>query len=187
MSIRNTIGRLTSVAAVCMAMAGFATSAHAVVIDGTPVGSIDELLCAGNLGNSGTAGEIAFIQSTGCANDPTLSIAFKDDIDSATLVENGLNAINVYPDEPGFFLLKFGGGPGDNTHFVFRNLIDLNFLVWSDAQLLAAGIGTSNTGNLLGISHYVYTNGGNQVPEPATLGLVGMAMLGLALSRRRKI
>ena len=56
---------------------------------------------------------------------------------------------------------------------------DIAKLVFTDVN--------SNTGDTTGIDNIVFATGaGNNVPEPGALALVGQALAGLALTRRRK-
>lgn len=75
-----------------------------------------------------------------------------------------------------FFVAK--GGPNFN---LFSNLDDPNSDTWSTPT-------NPNNGGLFGLSHLSFydTTGGGKVAEPATLGLLGLGLLGLALARRRR-
>ena len=56
---------------------------------------------------------------------------------------------------------------------------DIAKLVFTDVN--------SNTGDTTGIDNVMFaTRAGNNVPEPGALSLVGLALAGLALTRRRK-
>jgi hypothetical protein len=107
--------------------------------------------------------------------------------------------IDVAPDEPGYFSLKFGTGGTSATAdtFYFMNIADLTKLVWTNdqVQFLSGGDcganGSTNACNIGRLSHYVTYNGDggggdDEIPEPATLALVGLGLLAAAGTRRRR-
>jgi hypothetical protein len=75
-----------------------------------------------------------------------------------------------------FFVAK--GGPNFN---LFSNLGDPNADLWFTPTNPA-------NGQPFGLSHLSFydTTGGGKVAEPATLGLLGLGLLGFALARRRR-
>ena len=170
-------------AATCLLALAWMPGAHAVLINGTDVGSIDTLECAFDSANSGQAYEEA--QVLACTG-MTVTLVSNIDINSGEYLSDGsTNAIDVGPAAPGVFLLKFGTGNTGNDMFIFTNLADLGYLVWTNALLTSNGL---PEGHIQSISHYTFGGGSVDVPEPATLSLFGLGLLGLggAMRRRKK-
>ena len=157
--------------------------------------TMDTLLGQDLLGNSGDAAELAFIE---LLTGETLTLTSK--VDSPVALADGPDQwyLDVTPDEPGFFLLKFGTGgttPPANDTYVFENIAELSFLVWSNAQVnfLTGGgdCGTVNPDacNIGRLSHYTTTNGGDngdppdEIPEPSSILLIGSSLVGFGLWR----
>jgi PEP-CTERM motif len=85
-------------------------------------------------------------------------------------------------DTPGYYVLKFGTGNTGNDMFFMVNEVFLQYLAWSDAQLIAAGLPANHVQSL---SHYVITGNNPSVPEPSTLILLGSGLVVLATTARR--
>ena len=183
-------------AAAAMSLVASLSSAHAY--------TIDLLIGQANLTNSSDQDELAAIRNL--TGNQTLSLDNKVDINN-----NNLPALNPGPEggyfidvgtrTPGYFLLKFGtGNSGLNDTYFFQNIDELSKLVFTNEQVnFLTGGGNCNVGNGNGacnigrLSHYD-TFGGSEggggstgnVPEPGTVALLGLGILGLTATRRRK-
>jgi len=154
------------------------------------------------LGNSGNATEKQALATSLGLDVSTLTLGFKDE--SLTVFSNeaaGQWYVDITPATPGYFLLKFGTGGltgiTANT-FYFENVANLTKLVWadSDVQNITGSCGRNNC-NIGRLSHYTSfneatssppTTGSNigTVPEPTSLMLLGIGLLGFFGASSRK-
>ena len=166
------------------AVAAFLASSTAWSIPIGTVGSIDTLLTSAALGNSGEETETSWVSSV-----LGFSVTFEDktDCDDGCGWQSvtGTPATDLYAFDltgsPSYFLIKTGNGSSTgNTHFLFQNIGSLDYAVFSLSQL---GFGSRIT--ISKVSH-VTEFGSTPVPEPSTVALLGLGVLGLALGRKRK-
>jgi len=144
------------------------------------------------LQNSSDANELSYMETF--AGNTNLLQDLK--IDSFTAYANGTNPgewyLDINPATPGFFLLKFGTGGTNATAntFFFQNTGEMTKLVWSNEQVqFLSGGGGKNT-NIGRLSHYTtydptFPQTG-EIPEPATLALVGLGLFAIGTIRGRK-
>ena len=181
---------------VVMSLTVLGVSAQAgLMISGTDVGQLDTVIGAINSDNSGQAYEEAQLEAaisnyTGTATNITLLTNVNTP--SGFTTADGVNRfVNVNPATPGYYILKFGNGNDPIDMLFMLNNVSLGYLAWSDADMIANGIGSNHVQSL---SHYAITNetgggggggGGGSAPEPGSLALVGLALLGVGAARKR--
>jgi hypothetical protein len=150
------------------------------------VGSVDNLINSAKLANSGDATEIAWVNSVLGTSFTTDDLTKYTNSSPGWLWEetsvDGVWAIDLKTD-PEYFYIKTGGGAataGDFDHFLYENLDDFN---WGVVDLLAIGVEINNWG---AISHVGEIGGqGTEVPEPGTMVLLGLGLIGLAGLRKK--
>lgn len=173
----------------------------------TPLFSADTLLGSASPANSGQA-ELDMLREY--AGDPLL-VPTKVATGIVAIADDGQWYIDVGNAVPGFFMLKFGTGTtNQHTHYFFKNdgAVGDNKLVWTNAQVnfltgggncfipdavppknpKAPDLTSCNIGRL---SHYAFIGTADvpptetEVPEPGSLALAGLGLLGLLGARRK--
>lgn len=177
-----------------------------------PIYSVDTLLGSATLANSGDD-EVEALRAY--ADDATLTRT-QLSAAGVAVGANSQWFIDVGLATPGYFVLKFGTGTtNQHTHFFFKNdgAVGNTKLVWTDAQVnFLTGGGNCHipdaippknpktpdltSCNITRLSHFgfggVLPDDGvppteTDIPEPGSLALAGLALLGLFAARKKRV
>ena len=173
-----------------VALGALAASSAAWAVPIATVGGLDTYLASTTLKNSGDAAESAWVSTV---------LGFAVTFESRTNCDCSWQTVDSTPDwfafdfgsdAPSYYLVKTGNGStidqdspkdGSDTHFLFQNVSELQYAVVSMTQLGFAG-----SIDIKKVSHITEFDGGTiRVPEPAGLAVFGLALLGVAVARRR--
>lgn len=144
-----------------------------------PVSSGEGLHAASNfLFDGGNASSFTLLFSTSVYGAGLYVIDYFNPFGNNPLTIEAFDAANL---SLGLYSSVAANFQANNTYFmgVTSSAGDIAKLVFTDVN--------ANTGDTTGIDNVVFATGaGNNVPEPGALALVGLALAGLALTRRRK-
>lgn len=181
-----------------IALLALSSSAFAVPIPLGTVGGADTLVAHASLSNSSDASERAFI--AGYLGITPAEVTYYNHLSGAesggasgewdtVIGDSSLYAFNFGDITPAYFLIRTGSGvglpelPGTYTHFLYENVAALSYGV-IDLDMFTR---THGRVEIAMVSHVSTAgDGGRSVPEPATLGLMGIALAGLGFAGRRK-
>lgn len=146
----------------------------------TTVGGVDNLVSATKLSKSSVETEQAWVESVlgyGVQFDEKLNGGFaweKVDGTAATYA-------TAFDQTPDYYLVKTGKlKETGNTHFLFQNVSDLYYGV---INLIAMGFTSKE--DIGKISHITLFDSPVKVPEPSTLALLALGLMGLGFARRK--
>ena len=150
----------------------------------TDVGSEDTIWRAADLGDAGDSTVIAWINSV-TPEDYTIVDYFKPTGIPTFYNVQGDTSLRAFElqNEPDYFIIKFGDANGTYIeHVLYSNLSKKDWAVF-DLDGTYEGKAILNIG---AFSHYAEI-GGTPVPEPSTIFLLGLGLVGLAGIGRKKI
>lgn len=185
--MRNQMVKLLALFSI-VSIVTFTTSASAYSVGSFNVGGLDTLRASAHLANSGAQTEIDWVNSI-LGTSFTKSSLVKNDIPEASQFSPTNENSNIFAAElkgaPEYYFIKTGN-VGTNNHFLFTNLDNSNWAVLDLDSSFGAGYDIANIGKLSVLGEVGGTSAA-PVPEPCTMTLLGVGMLGFAFFGKRRM
>jgi hypothetical protein len=165
----------------------FGTSPVGAYTINTPpvdVGDVDIFIAKALLGSSGDSVEINWVNSV-LGTSFTIADLVKTNTPEGAWIQTNeatdVYAFDLVSGTPQYFYIKVGVGANDPeySHFLFQNIGSLS---WAVIDLQNTNFEIKNVGKLSHIGEL----GQNSVPEPGTLLMLGLGLMGMAWIRRKK-
>ena len=172
---------IKDVFAALLLCAGLCLTANAEMIvggpyDGTDVGDVDTYIDEIAGMSSGDQTEVDWVNSVLGTSFTSDSLSRAEDVDWYWTDTSDVIAFALQTG-PGYYLIKNAG-----LHVLFENVSSFDWGVINLNDIL----GNINLGDDFMISHVSEFGGGTKVPEPGTLALFGLGLLGCSVVSRRR-
>jgi len=174
--MKNTIRK--AALALVLSISAVSTAWSYTISGGTDVGSLDTFMAEGvKVGNP--TNELAWVNTF---LDPDVSYnGYKTETVNYFATEDSSVFAFALSSDPGFYIIK-----NSTLIALFENVNNYSWGVF-DINSLSSGMNISGSGSMT-ISHVTeFGNAPTDVPEPGTLTLLGLGLLGLAATRKKQL